>query len=132
MSEWTLSRKFTLSFALPIAKFCIAVTFRGYLMYVCIFSIPYITKYICAWRCISSMSIFSTQFFFLPSVVFTINESLPKSYFFARMRKGSIIYLVFETEISNLSASFSISKFPLKIKCDPRWFSGIYIIFRWA
>ena len=86
--------------------------------------------------CISVMFIWSTllKMFLFPVLVRTINSRCPQPYLKARLIKQSIIYLVFETEISNLSDSFSISFLSwikILIPCGSLGFMFSYNGLRW-
>ena len=116
-----------------VAKFCIADTSNELVMGVFTFPMPCTPKYMNYWTWISSIFICSTclKTLLSPVPVCTMNTRHPQPYFLAKLSKCSTKSLLFETEISNLSASFFYLLFGLKINVEPLWISGIYIPLEW-
>ena len=119
-----------------MTKFSRADTTKGVGMAFTTFAMNVIPNYPCDWWCIYSIWIWYTylNMFFAPTPVFIMNARRPQTYLLARLRKWSIMSLVFETEISNLSDSLSIYFVALRQSLIPFVFWTclfMFILLKW-
>ena len=112
--ECTLSKKLCTSvgwFPWPSDELLRPDTVKGLGIGATTFTINVSPKYPCAWFCISLSWIcyITLKMLFSPLAVPTMNARHTQTYLLAKLRKWSTMSLAFETEISSLYVSLSIS-----------------------